>query len=324
HGGRSPGTLLLAAYPERAAKARGKAGEFRLTTGRAVFVEPTDALARADWIVAADLGGGAQRDRVLLAARIEEGEVIAGLAHRIRVETRLDLGEGGKATAYERTVLDRLMLEERRIDKPSPALVARAQLDQVRRGGVDGLRWGEAAQSFRQRVAFMAAVQGEEWPDLSDDALLADLETWLEPLILSAGGLDKVSPADLDAAVRARVPYPLQQRLDKLAPARFVGPTGDSFGIDYAAEGGPRVEVRVQALYGLTSHPTLAEGRVPLTLVLTSPAHRPVQMTRDLPGFWAGSWKDVRTEMRGRYPKHPWPENPALSTPTLRAKPRGT
>jgi ATP-dependent helicase HrpB len=323
-GGRSPGALLLAAYPERAAKARGKAGEFRLTTGRAVFVEPTDALARADWIVAADLGGGAQRDRVLLAARIEEAEVIAGLAHRIRVETRIDLGEGGKATAYERTVLDRLMLAEKRIDKPSPALLARAQLDQVRRGGVGGLRWGEAAQSFRQRVAFMAAVQGEEWPDLSDDALLADLETWLEPLILSAGGLDKVSPADLDGAIRARVPYPLQQRLDKLAPTRFVGPTGDSFGIDYAAGGGPRVEVRVQALYGLNSHPTLAEGRVPLTLVLTSPAHRPVQMTRDLPGFWAGSWKDVRTEMRGRYPKHPWPENPALSTPTLRAKPRGT
>ncbi len=323
-GASSPGALLLAAYPERAARRRGQPGEFRLTTGRAVFVEPTDALARADWIVAADLGGGGQRDRVLLAARVEEAEVLAGLAHRLRIETRVDLGDGGKATAFERTFLDRLMVAERRIDKPSPALLAKAQLDRLRREGLQALPWSEATQSFRQRVAFLRAVEGEDWPDLSDHALLTDLETWLEPLIVSAGGLDKVSAADLDGAIRVRLAYEQQRRLDALAPARFVGPTGDSFAIDYGAEGGPRVEVRVQALYGLTVHPSLANGRVPLTLALTSPAHRPVQVTKDLPGFWAGSWKAVRTEMKGRYPKHPWPEDPAQSTPTLRAKPRGT
>jgi ATP-dependent helicase HrpB len=173
-------------------------------------------------------------------------------------------------------------------------------------------------------VAFLRALDAEAWPDLSDAALAAHLEAWLEPLILAAGGLDKVSPAALYDALRARTPYDQQRRLETLAPARFTGPTGDSFAIDYAAEGGPRAEVRVQALYGLTEHPMLAGGRVPLTLALTSPAHRPVQVTKDLPGFWRGSWKAVRTEMKGRYPRHPWPEDPTTAPPTLRAKPRGT
>jgi len=323
-GDASPGALLLAAYPERAAKRRGRAGEFRLTTGRAVFVEATDALAGADWIVAADLGGGAGRDRVLLAARIDEAEVLDALAGRLRVETAIDTAADGKATAFERTFLDRLLVSERRIDRPPPALLARAQLDRLRREGLSSLPWGEPAQALRDRVAFLRGLDAEAWPDLSDAALAADLEDWLEPLIVVAGGLDKLGAASLHDALRARLPYDQQRRLETLAPIRFTGPTGDSFAIDYAAEGGPRAEVRVQALYGLTEHPMLAGGRVPLTLALTSPAHRPVQVTKDLPGFWRGSWKAVRTEMKGRYPRHPWPEDPTTAPPTLRAKPRGT
>lgn len=320
----SAGELLLAAYPERAAKRRGRPGEFRLTTGRAVFVEPTDALARADWIVAADLGGGGQRDRVLLAARIDEAAVLSARAAWLRVEASIDLAADGKATAWERTFLDQLLVAERRIERPSPALLAKAQLDRVRREGLAGLPWGEPALGFRARIAFLRELEGEDWPDLSDAALLAAVEDWLEPLIVARGGLNKVSAGDLEGAMRARLPFDQQRRLDALAPARFTGPTGDSFAIDYAAEGGPRVEVRVQALYGLNSHPVLANGRVPLTLALTSPAHRPVQVTKDLPGFWRGSWKAVRSEMKGRYPKHPWPEDPTTAPPTLRAKPRGT
>ena len=133
-----------------------------------------------------------------------------------------------------------------------------------------------------------------------------------------------MSPDALDAAIHALVPWELQRAVDTKAPVRFVAPTGDSFAIDYAAEGGPRVEVRVQQLFGVAEHPMLAGGRVPLTLALTSPAHRPVQVTKDLVGFWRGSWRDVRTEMRGRYPKHPWPEDPLAAAPTNRAKPRGT
>jgi ATP-dependent helicase HrpB len=322
-GGASVGALLLAAYPERAARRRGKPGEFRLTTGRAVFVEPTDALARVDWIVAADLGGGTARDRVLLAARIEEAEVLEGLAMRLRIEAIVETGVDGRATAYERTFLDRLMVAERRIERPSPALLSKAQLDRLRREGLGSLNWSEAARSFRDRVAFLRAIEGEVWPDLSDPALMDDLDLWLEPLIVAAGGLDKVSSPALHDSLKARLPYEQHRRLDLLAPPRFTGPTGDSFAIDYTAEGGPRAEVRVQALYGLTDHPMLA-GRIPLTLALTSPAHRPVQVTKDLPGFWRGSWKAVRTEMKGRYPRHPWPEDPTTALPTLKAKPRGT
>ena len=314
-----PGALLLAAYPERVAKRRDQPGEFRLTTGRAVYLELSDHLARADWIVAAELGGGGARDRVLLGAEIAEAEVLEVLAHRIRTETSVEIGSG-KPVAFERRYLDRLLISERRIDRPPPELLAQAQLDRVRREGLSALPLSEATRAFRGRVAFLRGLDPDGWPDLSDEGLLARLGDWLAALL----GGSAPSAADLDAALRAMLPYDQQRRLDNLAPARFTGPTGDSFVIDYAAEGGPRVEVRVQALYGLTSHPTLANGRVPLTLALTSPAHRPIQVTKDLPGFWRGSWKEVRTEMKGRYPKHPWPEDPTTAPPTLRAKPRGT
>jgi ATP-dependent helicase HrpB len=136
--------------------------------------------------------------------------------------------------------------------------------------------------------------------------------------------LSALRPDVLDSALRTLVPWDLQRRLEAEAPGRWTAPTGNSFAIDYGAEGGPRVEFRVGEAYGLSEHPTVAGGRVPLTLSLLSPAHRPIQTTRDLPGFWKGSWKDVRTEMRGRYPKHVWPEDPAAAEPTTRAKPRGT
>jgi ATP-dependent helicase HrpB len=136
--------------------------------------------------------------------------------------------------------------------------------------------------------------------------------------------LKDLSPARLDAAVASRLDYAQARRLEALAPARWTAPTGNSFAIDYAAPGGPRVEVRVQEVFGLSVHPAVAEGRAPLTLALTSPAHRPIQTTRDLPGFWQGSWREVRAEMRGRYPRHVWPEDPASAAPTSRAKPRGT
>lgn len=315
----SPGALLLAAYQERAGKRRGQPGEFRLTSGRAVYLEPTDHLARADWIVAAEVGSGGVRDRILLAAEIAEEEVLRALALQIRTEISVELGSGRPA-AFERRYLDRLLVSERRIERPPPELLAQAQLDKVRREGMDGLPWSDAARAFRQRIAFLRTFDGTEWPDLSDEGLMATLEDWLEPML--AGGAP--TSAELEAALRNLLPYDRQRRADSLAPARFTGPTGDSSAIDYGAEGGPRAEVRVQALYGLTSHPMLANGRVPLTLALTSPAHRPIQVTKDLPGFWRGSWKEVRTEMKGRYPKHPWPEDPTTAPPTLRAKPRGT
>jgi ATP-dependent helicase HrpB len=172
-------------------------------------------------------------------------------------------------------------------------------------------------------VAFLRRLEGDAWPDLSDDTLLTRVADWLPPLLEARTALAQVPPDALEQAIRSLLPWDLQRRLDTEAPTRFVPPTGSAVAIDYAAEGGPRAEVRVQELFGLAQHPTVAGRRVPLTLALLSPARRPVQTTRDLPGFWRGSWKEVRTDMKGRYPKHPWPEDPLTAVPTTRAKPRG-
>ncbi|HEX6865842.1 MAG TPA: ATP-dependent helicase HrpB, partial [Caulobacteraceae bacterium] len=281
--------LLAEAYPERIARARGKPGEFQLATGRGVHLEPTDALARETWLAVGELGGGAARDRILLAAPLEEAALRAAFADRLTTEDRLDADKG---RAVRLLKLDRLVLEERRIEA-DPDLVRRARLDRVRR---EGFTLSEADEALRARAAFLG------WDDLSDEVLTARLEEWI------------------DADLRALLPWDRQKDLDAKAPARFTAPTGNTFAIDYAAEGGPRVDVRVQELFGLSEHP--AVNGVPLTLALLSPAHRPIQMTRDLPGFWAGSWADVKREMKGRYPKHVWPDDPANAEPTARAKPR--
>jgi len=219
------------------------------------------------------------------------------------------------------TRLGRLVVRERTDDNPDPAQVAEALADRVRADGVGALAWGPAAQALRQRAAFLREREGEAWPDLSDAALVARLDEWLTPLLAGVRSLAALTPDLLDGALRTLFPYDMQRRLEAVAPTHWTAPTGQRHPIDYAAEGGPRVEVRVQEVFGLGEHPTAAGA--PLTLALLSPARRPVQTTRDLPGFWRGSWKDVRAEMRGRYPKHPWPEDPAAAQPTTRVKPRG-
>jgi len=211
------------------------------------------------------------------------------------------------------------VLEERLIANPDPALITAGLLDDVRRRGLDALPWSDGANALRARGGFLRGV-GLDAPDLSDEALLADLDAWLAPAL--AGKSSLAALGDLEPALRSLIPFDAQRRLDQLSPVKFEAPTGSRFSIDYAAEGGPRVDVRVQELYGLAVHPTVVGGKVPLTLALLSPAHRPIQLTKDLPGFWHGSWGDVRKDMRGRYPKHVWPEDPASAAPTTRAKPR--
>ncbi|HEX3700040.1 MAG TPA: ATP-dependent helicase C-terminal domain-containing protein, partial [Phenylobacterium sp.] len=202
-------------------------------------------------------------------------------------------------------------------------LVARALADRVRAEGLAAVPFAAATQALRDRVGFLRRFD-PAWPDLSDAALIGSLDAWLAPLLAGVRSLAALKPGALDAALRALIPWDLQRRLDAEAPARWTAPTGNAVLVDYAAEGGPRVEVRVQEVYGLGEHPAVAGGRAPLTLALLSPAHRPIQTTQDLPGFWRGSWKEVRTEMRGRYPKHVWPEDPAAAAATARAKPRGS
>jgi ATP-dependent helicase HrpB len=318
------GLLLAEAYPDRVAKARGGIGEFQLASGRGVRLDPIDPLCREPWLAVGDLGGGATRDRIVLAAPLDETAMLAAFADRVTTQDVLEPDARGRLKARRLTRLDRLVIAERLIDTPDPALIAGALMDQARAGGLDALPWSPAALRLRARAAFLRAAGHADAPDLSDAALLADLPTWLGPLLPGRASLADIPPAALHDALRGLIDWPQQQALDRLAPESWTTPAGSGASIDYAAEGGPAVEIRVQELFGLDVHPAIAGGRTPLTLVMVSPARRPIQVTQDLPGFWRGSWKAVRADLRGRYPKHPWPEDPLSAPPTMRAKPRGT
>tara|TARA_R110002167_G_scaffold26127_1_gene89976 strand:+ start:2023 stop:4446 length:2424 start_codon:yes stop_codon:yes gene_type:complete len=313
-----PGTLLAEAFPERVARARGKPGEMLLASGRGAFLDPTDLLAREPWLAVAEMGGGDARDRVRLAVPVDP----AALEHRITVEERLTKEPSGRMVMRRIRRLGAIVVDEKITGAPDRSQLSAALRAEVEAGGLSTLDWGERAASLRARLSFLRTLD-EDWPDTSDAGLLATRETWLWPLLETAKSLSSIGDAALEQGLKALVPWDRHRALDDLAPARLTTPSG-SAAIDYAAEGGPRVDIRVQELFGVTAHPAVGGGRVPLTLALLSPARRPVQVTKDLPGFWAGSWTAVRAEMRGRYPRHPWPENPAEAPPTNRVKPRGT
>jgi len=317
-GAADPGALIAAACPERVARARGRPGEVLLASGRGAFLESTDLLARVPWLAVAELSGGETGDRIRLAAPLDP----AVLMDRAEVEDRLVRTPGGRLELRRQRRVGALVLEETVVGPPDRAQVTAALRGEVGRDGLKGLRWGQRAAGLRARLAFLAALD-EGWPEVSDAGLLKAREVWLWPLLESVQALDAITDAALEQGLRALVPWDRVRDLDRLAPARLETPLG-SAAIDYAAEGGPRVDIRVQELFGVTVHPTVGGGRTPLTLALLSPARRPIQLTKDLPGFWRGSWKEVRAEMRGRYPRHPWPENPAEAKATTRAKPRGS
>lgn len=316
-----PGLLLAEAFPERIARARGKPGEFLLASGRGVVLDASDHLARAPWLAVAELGGGDVRDRIRLAAALAPSEVEADLAHLIAAEDRLVREPSGRAVIRRSRRIGAIVLDEKIVGAPDAKMLAAALRAEVEADGLKALKWGEQAAALRARLAFLHA-QDPAWPDVSDAALLAAREAWLWPVLDGAKALDVIGDGRLADALRGLIPWDLQRRLDELAPSRLETPLG-SAAIDYAAEGGPRVDIRVQELFGVKTHPTVANG-VPLTLALLSPARRPVQVTKDLPGFWSGSWAAVRAEMRGRYPRHPWPDDPAQAQATNRVKPRGT
>lgn len=320
----SPGALLALAFPERVARARpGKPGEFLMANGRAASVEPTHAMAKAAFLVIADASGAGPAARTLAAAPIAEAEVEALFADRIEAREAVQFEAASGAVRARRTRrLGRITLSETPIAKPSPDRIGAAIVEAVRAQGLALLPWTDAAQQLRARVGLMRALEGEPWPDLGDAALLATLDDWLAPAAEGVDGRDALA-ARLAPAVAGLMPFALKRRLDAEAPVAFVSPAGSERPIDYTAEGGPALAIRLQELFGQDRHPTIASGRVALTLRLLSPAQRPVQTTKDLPGFWRGSYAAVKAEMKGRYPKHPWPDDPLTATPTQRAKPRG-
>jgi ATP-dependent helicase HrpB len=194
----------------------------------------------------------------------------------------------------------------------------------IARLGLDRLPWPKGLRQWRDRVAFLRRAEGEEWPDLSDAALAASADGWLAPALRDKTALVQIGEDDVATALASLLPWALRRRLDAEAPTHFAAPSGSKAPIDYAAEEGPKLSIRVQELFGLDRHPAIAAGRVPLVVELLSPAHRPVQVTRDLPGFWRGSYAAVKADMKGRYPRHPWPDDPLAAPATRRAKPRGT
>lgn len=313
------GVLLTLAFPDRIAKRRG-AG-FLMANGRAGVVDDAEPLNRAPFLVVADVAGSAGRGRIVLAAPISEADVERIYAAEIEAKASIAVAADGAARARRVRRLGAIVLSEAPLERIAPEELAEALLDAVREGGLDILDWAEAALMLRARVALMRALEPQTWPDWSADALLRELDAWLAPAL---SGVSRLRDVNVAEALRATLPFELRRRLDNEAPTHFTTPAGSAVRIDYAAEGGPTLDVRLQEMFGAAVHPTLANGRVRLTLRLLSPAHRPVQTTKDLPGFWRGSYAAVRAEMRGRYPKHPWPEDPLSAPPTRRAKPRGS
>jgi ATP-dependent RNA helicase HrpB len=319
----SVGAILALAYPERIAKNRGSGtGAFLLVNGRGANVDAASALAREPYVAVAEMTGSAAAGRILLAAPIALAEIEARFADRIvtRDEVTFDQASASLRARRQRRI-GAIAIAEQPMPVEASEESARILAQGVAWLGVERLPWTKALRQWRDRVMFLRAAEGDEWPDLSDAALAADAD-WLALLSYGKTALAELSSDDFASALVARLPYPLQRRLDAEAPTHFAAPTGTQAAIDYEAEGGPKIAIRVQELFGLDRHPAIAGGKIPLVIELLSPAHRPVQTTRDLPGFWRGSYAAVRAEMRGRYPKHPWPDDPIAAPPTRRAKPR--
>ncbi|MBV8440029.1 MAG: ATP-dependent helicase HrpB [Hyphomicrobiales bacterium] len=319
-----PGALLASAYPDRIAIARGRRGEFLMANGRAAALEPHDALADQPFLAIGEIAGRAASARILLAAplTLEEIEAVAGASIETADELTFDRASAS-LRARRRRRLGALILAEQTLAVPPDDDAALALARGVLSLGVERLPWSKALKQWRDRVMFLRRAEGDAWPDLSDAALAQD-PAWLAPFLRGKTRLDEIAAEDVADALPAAIPWDLARRLDAEAPTSFRAPTGTEAPIDYDAEGGPAIALRVQELFGLNEHPSVAGGRIPLTLRLLSPAHRPIQITRDLPGFWRGSWAAVRSDLRGRYPRHVWPEDPASASPTNRAKPRGT
>lgn len=320
------GRHLATAFPDRIAKARGKPGEFLMANGRAAQLEPHDSLARETFLSIGEIAGRAVAARILLAAplSLDEVETIAGTDIVARDDVSFD-PQRAHVRARRQKRLGAIVLAEQNLNAAGAPETAILLAEGVAKLGLERLPWTKALTQWRDRVMFLRRNAHEaDWPDLSDEALTVTAAAWLAPFLTGKTSLAEIEAHDLEAALHALIAWDMQRRLEQEAPTHFETPAGARHPLDYAAEQGPSLSVRVQELYGLATHPALAGGKVPLTLELLSPAHRPIQITRDLPGFWQGSWASVKTDMKGRYPRHLWPDDPAQAVPTTRAKPRGT
>lgn len=321
-GEESVGALLLHAWPDRVAKARGERGRFVLANGSGAQLDAADPLAGEAFLVVADLQGKAQSARIASAAAVPEEDIRSLLGHRIETRMESAFDPQRRAVRVRQTArLGAITLSERMLPAPTGAEADKAILAAIREHGLSLLDWSREAETLRQRLSWLHRGLGAPWPDVSDAALIAALDDWLLPFLHGEASFARIDAGALHAGLMSLVPHDLQRRIGSLAPTHFDAPSGSRVPIRYDGEW-PVLAIRVQELFGLGTHPSIAGGKVPLTLELLSPAQRPIQTTRDLPGFWRGSWADVRSDMRGRYPKHVWPDDPLAATATARAKPR--
>jgi len=318
------GVVVALAYPDRIARRRpGSAGRYLLSGGRGAFLPDADPLAACEWLAVAELDGAAHEARVYLAAALSEIEVREVCAAQITRHSLLDWDEASSSVrALSEQRLGAIRLEARTLDAPDPGQVTALMLAAIRRRGLACLPWNPALRNWQARVMFLRRLHEDNWPDVSDGQLLATLEHWLAPFMAGRSRISHLADLPLRDALTALLDYPRQQQLESLAPMHFTVPTGSRVAIDYTAGEIPVLAVRLQELFGLSETPAIAGGGFPLLLHLLSPAQRPVQVTRDLAGFWRSSYQDVRKDMKGRYPKHYWPDDPLSAIPTRRAKRR--
>ena len=326
------GALLALAYPDRVAHQRRAGGaEYRLANGRAALFGEADALMKHEWIVIADLGSrqGQREERIYLATDFDPQLFDDVLAEQVRSVEQLDWDEReGVMVAERQRKVGALILSREPLTGLDADARARALLGLVRRKGLALLPWTPELRQWQARVGLLrgldvAAGKPSEWPDVSDQALLANLEDWLQPYLGKVSRLSHFAQLDLSSIIRNLLPWPLPQRLDEYAPQHLPVPSGSSVRLDYS-ETPPVLAVRLQELFGLAQTPSVAQGRQPVLLHLLSPARRPVQVTQDLASFWANTYEQVKKDLKGRYPKHYWPDNPLVAEATARVKPRGT
>ena len=320
----SMGAVLAFAYPDRIGQRRpGAGGRYLLRNGQGASLEP-QALAREEYLVAAELDGQARESRIFLAAPITLEEIETHFANDVVREDVLGWDEAARAVSgRRRRRLGALVLQDGPLPDPDPAAVARAMMDGVRREGVERLPWTETARRVRARLRFLHAID-PEWPDVSTEALTRDLYDWLAPRLAGARRWDQLSCLDLGELLLDRLPWDRRATLEHWAPTHVEVPRGSRVPVDYSDPAAPALAVRLQELFGLTETPTVGGGRVPVTLHLLSPARRPVQVTRDLAGFWRTTYFEVRKDLKGRYPRHYWPDDPLRAEPTRHAKRRGS
>ncbi|ATP46921.1 ATP-dependent helicase HrpB [Pseudomonas putida] len=326
------GALLALAYPDRVAQQRREGGaEYRLANGRAALFAEVDALMKCPWLVVADLGSrqGQREERIYLAAEFDPALLDDVLAEQVERIDILDWDDREQVLRAERQIkVGELVLSREPLPGLDDDARARALLGLVRRKGLNLLTWTPELRQWQARVALLRQLDLDktgqsEWPDLSDEALLVNLEGWLQPYLGKVSRLSHFAALDLSSMLRNQLPWPLPQRLDEWAPAHLAVPSGSHIRLDYS-ENPPILAVRLQELFGLADTPRIAQGRQQVKLHLLSPARRPVQVTQDLANFWRTTYAEVKKDLKGRYPKHYWPDDPLVAEATARAKPRGT